>query len=134
MTDSKNRTKKNWTKEEDAFLELKAGAMPADLIAKHLHRSVHSVYWRIHHLGLSLTIESDNWPANNLADLLKVPTRTVHWWINSKKLKTNQIKSGRGFRHHVSRKNFKAFYFKYRDTLPTLQKANPDALEFILNG
>jgi len=127
-----DRTNKRWSKQEESFLELKAGEMPAKLIAKHLHRSIDSVYLRASKLNLSLRIESDNWPVNNLANLLGVHRRTAWHWVESKKLKSDQVK--KRYRYVITREYFREFYNQYRDVLPSLKNINPDALEFVLNG
>lgn len=54
------RANKNWTPEEDAFLQDKWGTLSIPIIAKQLGRSVGAINNRRYHLGCGAHLENDH--------------------------------------------------------------------------
>lgn len=121
-----------WTKQEEFFLELKAGEMSSHMIAKVLGRSVYSVQSKAKRMGISLILENDNWPAETLAKFLGLNPPTLLWWIRKGQLKAFQYR--KNALYSISRENFREFYNQYGQKCPSLKNVNPENLEFVLNG
>jgi excisionase family DNA binding protein len=126
-----DRTRKNWTNDEEVLLESLAGELPPRMIAERMRRPVEGIYRKATKMRISLVLETDNWSARQFAELLGVDDTTVNQWIRKKWLVAHKVPHNR--RYHISRQNFKDFYANYQQKCPSLKKIDPEILEFVLN-
>lgn len=91
MKKAKNH-KKNWSIEEDDYLESKWGKMAVDRIAKRLGRSIRAVEHRAVELSLGgMYSTGDYWMASEVARIIGVARSTVCNWIKKYDLKAKKV-------------------------------------------
>lgn len=71
---------RNWTRDEDVFIEENAGELPVRTIAKMLGRSVDSIYMRMFRLRLKSRCRR-GYGICDLSDCLGCSDSTIHIWI-----------------------------------------------------
>jgi hypothetical protein len=92
---------KDWTPEEDAFLETHLGARHVHWIARKLGRSVTAVVVRSKRLAISRRAARDWWTATQVALGFGVDPGTVVRWIRQGKLAATPYGQDHDDRHHT---------------------------------
>jgi hypothetical protein len=125
--------KPSWTQEEIEYLQEWAEHLPAEQIAKKLKKTTAQIEDKAHHLGINIKPIYDYWSAGELARLLDISYSIIATWVRRKELIANKSRNAKNSHYRISRKNFKAFYLKYKNEKVCFRRVNQESLNWILN-
>jgi DNA-binding CsgD family transcriptional regulator len=127
------RKVRHWTPEEVEQLELWAGVLPIERIAKKLKRSKMSIRQKACYSGLNLEPEYNNISAAKLASILQIDANTVRYWIHHGMLEAKKCGKGKSSSWRIKMSEFKKFYLIHGTKKRALKNADPDGLAYLLD-
>jgi hypothetical protein len=123
---------RRWTQEETLLLELWAGEVPTELIAKRLQRTKQSVTGKAVCMGIKLKPESNNFSLCTLARLIGCDHGAFSYWLKKGELIGRKTSKGRsGGTYRVKRENFKQFYLSH-PRLSIFKGVDPDVIKYLI--
>lgn len=83
--------RRNWTPEEEQYLEDKAGKISLSAIAKKLNRTIRACEVKLSRLGISVLDYYEYLTTVKISNLLGINRRTIQGWIKNEGLKYQKL-------------------------------------------